>query len=256
MKEPYVHAIMAAQQDLERFEEHGHGTFLWRAYLSARAAAEDFPAYRADVLRLFEELESCKGNLALAARAEELEAERNTLGIFWSRNHDGDPVTDKFLREVTERILRHIDAMADDLLKVTGASSPEGAASLRKALRMNDQLNPTSAAARVSEETIIHKFWMHLRYQRLFQRGRRYGESAPPAVWNFTQLRNYVAADCGVSGQHAGGVIRRYLKSAPWEQELLDEVLAAGRTLKPKRPTKAATRKQKRRPAKPAAWRK
>jgi hypothetical protein len=246
----YPNAIIAAEKALNRFERYGHGTFLWRAYQSARVAAESFPAYRDALLTSIKEMEDRqRDNPGAKAWFE---------GVALA-DHGGMQITDESLMGLTERILRHIDALAGDLLQVKGTSSAAGAANLRKALRMNDQLNPISAAARVHDETIINEFFGQegslSHSQNLFLDGRFKNPPPDRVAWNFTRVRNNVAAYCGVSGKHAGEVINRFLANNPEHKETLDRLFATARSLKPKKRAKTATRKKKRRPTKPAAWR-
>ncbi len=255
----YPDAITAAQDALNRFERYGHGTFLWRAYQSARAAAESFPAYRDAVLTSIKESEDRqRDNPGAKAWFEGVNLFFSDEGGIQIADHGGMQITDEFLMGLTQRILRHIDAMAGDLLQVKGTSSAAGAANLRKALRMNDQLNPISAAARVHDETIINEFFgqeLSLSHsQNLFVDGRFKIPPADRVAWNFTRVRNNVARYCGVSGKHAGEVINRFLANNPEHKKILDSLFATAGTLKPKKQAKTVNRKKKRRPAKPAAW--
>jgi hypothetical protein len=231
--EAYSEAISGAQKALDRFERHGHGTFLWQAYTQARSALLAFPSYRQDLV------------IALRRRQPE-----------W--NVTEDRITDTVARELMERILSHIDTMAKDLLAVRGTSSQAGSVNLRTALHMQDDLSPLQAQGRETEERIFEEFLDQIADLSINQ--KQFGHKAPPAnaiTWNFTRVRNNVARAVGVSGKHAGEIIHRWLASNPDQKKLMDEVLTTARTLKPKKPakTKTATRKKKRCPAKPAAWR-
>jgi hypothetical protein len=218
---PYAHALSEALSALGRYETHGNGTFIWQAYAQARLALLAFPAWRKEQC-LYLRSKQPKWNVTEAR------------------------IKDDVVRELMEQILKHIDAIARDLLEIRGTSSPAGAAKLRKSLRMQEDLNPVMATGRETEEKIIDEFLFQMKALSLRQ--NQFKDKVPPAdavTWNFTRVRDNVARALGVSGKHAGETIGRMLEQNTEYQAGIDEIFAFAKTLKPKAPPRKQVVKKK-----------
>jgi hypothetical protein len=219
----YVGELHESVLALSRYQKHGNGSFIWQAYKHARAARIAFPGYQKEQIEHLNsvrpEWKTTKGNL-----------------------------TDLVLTELTEQILEQIDAIADDLLLVRGTWTTDDAASLRKALRMQDDLNPVRADGRAKEEDIILEFIYQTAQisvtQERITKEKRTGKPGDPGV-SRTGLYGNIGKKFDVTRQHVGATIKRYLAERADDKARIDAIFVHARALKPKKPSAVKTVRSK-----------
>lgn len=187
-------AIGDAADSLQRFENTGHGMFLWRAYMAARSAKAALPEYFGAIGEEANETHK----ILLATIDEQL--------------------TPEWIAAFTERVLKHLDDVAGDLVKVRDTATSTGVKKLRAALRL--KLDVRRANALLKNEYIIAEF-----KHQYFELFRNLNDSTQrSAILSRRQLYSSVGNAVGMSRVHVASVIAKYLRANADEPVRDDEI--------------------------------
>ena len=232
-----IEAVSEAEFALSWFERYGHGAFIWRAYSEVRKAASAAPEYKAAIQDLDEQVRAA----LLAKSAGESTSYEEML-------------SDEGINKLTEKILVHIDAIANDLIRLRGTATPADVRRLRAAVRLGGPLNPRRASSAVKTEFIIGEF-----HFQVYDIVKELGGAEKGRTWSMAKICASVGAAMGVSRFHVSKVVNAYLEEDLDCKERLEIRLilglAKGATNAPPARRKTVPSKKRKKPATVHAWR-
>lgn len=176
----HCQSVLDAESRLARFEQTGHGLFIWQAYKSAREASgsEDAARVAMDALGLPDDI---------SAR----------------------------LDAVMTRVLGLLDLIANEMVGMSGVTGAAQAGDLRKALMIEGEASPAKSKSMVINHQIIELF--ETRVIAVAQQQRIFAGAPPSALQGAKMPRNKkevykeIAERVGRSYEHVWGICEAHI---------------------------------------------